>query len=72
LRKNADLKTINEVENEGTDKDNKLVANLANQIEVKNQYLQELEFRYKETAVSLEKMMAQRQQLVQAYNEGLC
>ncbi|KAM0923467.1 hypothetical protein ACQ4PT_005526 [Festuca glaucescens] len=71
LRKNADLKTINDLENEGTHKDNKLVANLANQIEVKNQYLRELEFRYKETAFSLEKMMAQRQQLVQAYNEEI-
>ena len=72
LRKNADLKTINDLENEGTHKNKKLVANLANQIEVKNQYLQELQFRYNETAVSLEKMMAQREQLLQAYNEGLC
>uniref|UniRef100_A0ACD6ATI7 Uncharacterized protein n=1 Tax=Avena sativa TaxID=4498 RepID=A0ACD6ATI7_AVESA len=71
LRKNADLKTITDLENEGTDKNNKLVANLANQIEVKNQYLQELEFRYNETAVSLEKMMAEREKLLQAYNEEI-
>jgi hypothetical protein len=72
LRKNADLKTINDIENEGTHKNSKLVANLANQIEVKSQYLQDLEFRYNETTVSLEKMMAQREQLIQAYNGGLC
>ncbi|CAM0881838.1 unnamed protein product [Alopecurus aequalis] len=71
LRKNADLKTINDLENEGTHKNEKLVANLANQIEVKNQYLQELEFSYNETSVSLEKMMAQREQLLQAYNEEI-
>ncbi|VAI93213.1 unnamed protein product [Triticum turgidum subsp. durum] len=71
LRKNADLKTIDDLENEGTRKNNKLVANLANQIEVKNKYLQELELRYNETTVSLEKMMGQREQRLQAYNEEI-
>ncbi|XP_044962298.1 protein INVOLVED IN DE NOVO 2-like [Hordeum vulgare subsp. vulgare] len=71
LRKNADLKTIDDLENEGTRKNNKLVANLANQIEVKNKYLEELELRYNETTASLEKMMGQREQRLQAYNEEI-
>jgi hypothetical protein len=72
LRKNGDLKTIDDLENERTRKNDKLEANLADEIEVKNKHLQELECRYNETTASLEKMMGQREQLLQKYNEGLC
>ncbi|KAL6842612.1 hypothetical protein ACP4OV_027456 [Aristida adscensionis] len=71
LRKNGDLKSVNDLENEGARKTDKLVANLANQIEVKNRYLQELESKYSETTASLEKMMGQREQLLQSYNEEI-
>ncbi|KAL5226852.1 hypothetical protein ABZP36_015117 [Zizania latifolia] len=71
LRKNGDLKTISDLENEGARKTDKLVANLANQIEVKNRYLQELEFRFNERTASLEKMMGQRELLLQKYNEEI-
>ncbi|KQK08877.1 factor of DNA methylation 1 [Brachypodium distachyon] len=71
LRKNGDLKTIDDLEDERTRKNDKLEANLANQIEVKNKHLQELECRYNETTASLEKMMGQRQQLLQTYNEEI-
>ena len=71
LRKNGDLKSVNDLAKEGARKTDKLVANLANQIEVKNRYLQELECKYSETTASLEKMMVQREQLLQSYNEGL-
>uniref|UniRef100_A0A0E0C531 Factor of DNA methylation 1-5/IDN2 domain-containing protein n=1 Tax=Oryza meridionalis TaxID=40149 RepID=A0A0E0C531_9ORYZ len=71
LRKNGDLKTINDLENEGARKTDKLVANLANQIEVKNRHLQELEVTYNEKTTSLEKMMGQREQLLQKYNEEI-
>ncbi|ONM39966.1 putative transcription factor [Zea mays] len=72
LRKNGDLKSVNDLAKEGARKNDRLVANLANQIEVKNRYLQELECKYSETTASLEKMMGQREQLLQSYNEGLC
>lgn len=72
LRKNGDLKSVNDLAKEGARKTDRLVANLANQIEVKNRYLQELECKYSETTASLEKMMGQREQLLQSYNEGLC
>ncbi|KAL5220257.1 hypothetical protein ABZP36_024970 [Zizania latifolia] len=71
LRKNGDLKTISDLENEGARKTDKLVANLANQIEVKNRHLQELEFRFNERTASLEKMMGQREVLLQKYNEEI-
>ncbi|NP_001146275.1 protein INVOLVED IN DE NOVO 2 isoform X1 [Zea mays] len=71
LRKNGDLKSVNDLAKEGARKNDRLVANLANQIEVKNRYLQELECKYSETTASLEKMMGQREQLLQSYNEEI-
>ncbi|XP_025814407.1 protein INVOLVED IN DE NOVO 2-like isoform X2 [Panicum hallii] len=71
LRKNGDLKSVNDLAKEEARKTDKLVANLANQIEVKNRYLQELECKYSETTASLEKMMGQREQLLQSYNEEI-
>ncbi|KAJ0979515.1 hypothetical protein J5N97_014989 [Dioscorea zingiberensis] len=71
LRKNGDLKTIEELEKEESRKTEKLVANLANQIEVKNKHLQELECKYNETTMSLDKMMEEKDTLHQAYNEEI-
>uniref|UniRef100_A0ACD5VM68 Uncharacterized protein n=1 Tax=Avena sativa TaxID=4498 RepID=A0ACD5VM68_AVESA len=71
LRKNGDLKTIDDLENERTRKNDKLEANLAEEIEFKNKHLQELECRYNETTASLEKVMGQREQLLQKYNEEI-
>ncbi|CAM0881840.1 unnamed protein product [Alopecurus aequalis] len=71
LRKNGDLKTIDDLENERARKNDKLEANLADEIEVKNKHLKELECRYNETTASLEKMMGQREQLLQKYNEEI-
>ncbi|CAL9042140.1 unnamed protein product, partial [Musa banksii] len=52
-------------------KTDRLVANLASQIEVKNKHLQELECKYNETTISLDKMMEERDSLLQAYNEEI-
>jgi XS domain/XS zinc finger domain len=70
LRKNGDLKTVNDLTVEESRKTDKLVANLANQIEAKNRHLLELECKYNETTLSLNTMMEQREQLFVAYNEG--
>jgi hypothetical protein len=71
LRKNGDLKTVANLENEGSRKTDKLVANLASQIDVKNKHVQELELKYNETTASLERMMEQKDQLLHSYNEGI-
>ncbi|RWW27916.1 hypothetical protein GW17_00007622 [Ensete ventricosum] len=70
LRKNGNLKTVGELATEESRKTDRLVANLASQIEVKNKHLQELECKYNETTISLDKMMEERDSLLQAYNEG--
>ncbi|CAL9134857.1 unnamed protein product [Musa textilis] len=71
LRKNGDLKTVGDLATEESRKTDRLVANLASQIEVKNKHLQELECKYNETTISLDKMMEERDSLLQAYNEEI-
>jgi len=70
LRKNGDLKTVSDLSNEEHRKKDKLVANLANEIEVKNKHLHELEFKYNQTSLSLDNMMAEKDRLQQAHNRG--
>jgi XS domain/XS zinc finger domain len=70
LRRNGDLKTVNDLAVEESRKTDRLVANLANQIEAKNRHLLELECKYNETTLSLNTMMEQREQLFIAYNDG--
>ncbi|KAK3160223.1 hypothetical protein QOZ80_1BG0056820 [Eleusine coracana subsp. coracana] len=71
LRKNGDLKTVADIESEGARKTDKLVANLASQIDVKSRHVQELELKCNETTASLERMMEQKDQLLQSYNEEI-
>ena len=72
LRKNGDLKTVGVVEREEAQKTDKLVANLASQIEVKNRHVEELKSKYNQTTASLDMMMEQREKILQKYNEGFC
>jgi hypothetical protein len=72
LRKNGDLKTAGDLESEGAHKTDKLVANLASQIELKNRHVEELKFKYNQTTASLDMMMEQREKILQKYNEGFC
>ncbi|TVU19265.1 hypothetical protein EJB05_35404 [Eragrostis curvula] len=71
LKKNGDLKTVADLESEGTRKTDRLVANLANQIEVKTRHVQELEFKCNETTAALDRMMDQKEQLLHSYNEEI-
>ncbi|KAG6482057.1 factor of DNA methylation 1-like [Zingiber officinale] len=71
LRKNGDLKTVDDLSNEESRKTSRLVANLASEIEVKNKHLQELKCKYTETTLSLDKMMEERDSLVHTYNEEI-
>ncbi|KAG0522893.1 hypothetical protein BDA96_07G077000 [Sorghum bicolor] len=71
LRKNGDLKTVGVVEREEAQKTDKLVANLASQIEVKNRHVEELKSKYNQTTASLDMMMEQREKILQKYNEEI-
>ncbi|KAJ1282816.1 hypothetical protein BS78_03G080700 [Paspalum vaginatum] len=71
LQKNGDLKTVGDLESEGTRKTDKLVASLASQIEVSNRHVQEMESKCNDTTASLDRMMEQREQILQKYNEEI-
>lgn len=71
LRKNGDLKTISDLTNEENRKTGKLVANLANEIEAKSKHLHELECKYNQTTMSLEKMMTEKERLQRAHNKEI-
>lgn len=70
LRKKGDLKTIADLSKEESEKKDKFVAALMNQLEASHARLQELEGRYAECALSLDHMLEQRDRLHRAYNEG--
>ncbi|CAL9096678.1 unnamed protein product, partial [Musa textilis] len=71
LRKNGDLKSVGDLAAEESGRADRLVANLASQIEVKSKDLRELECKYNETTLSLDTMMEQRDLLLQSYNEEI-
>jgi hypothetical protein len=56
LQKNGDLKTISDVEAEETRKTDKLVANLAGEIELKRRHAEELKCKYNEMTTTLDKL----------------
>uniref|UniRef100_A0ACD5VJA6 Uncharacterized protein n=1 Tax=Avena sativa TaxID=4498 RepID=A0ACD5VJA6_AVESA len=71
LQKNGDLKTISDIEDEEARKTNKLVANLACEIELKKRHAEELKCKYNETTSTLEMTIEQKDQLLRAYNEEI-
>eukprot|EP00257_Ricinus_communis_P023324 XP_015583273.1 protein INVOLVED IN DE NOVO 2 isoform X2 [Ricinus communis] len=71
LRKTGDLKTISEIMEEEARKQDKLISNLNNIIEIKNKHIQEMQDKFSETSVSLNKLMEEKDRLLQAYNEEI-
>ncbi|KAL5711441.1 hypothetical protein ACHQM5_021897 [Ranunculus cassubicifolius] len=71
LRKSGDLKTVADLVAEEERKTSKLVTNLANVIEVKNQHLKEIECKFNETNISLKNLMDQNDKLHHSYNEEI-
>lgn len=70
LRKNGDLKTAGDIAQQESRKTSKLVQDLATRIEVKKKDIEELECKYNETSLSLDKMMEERDKLHESYNNG--
>ncbi|KAM3401003.1 hypothetical protein ACQJBY_005675 [Aegilops geniculata] len=71
LKKNGDLKTVDGVENEEKNKNEKLVASLSSKVIEKNMHLEALECEYQERTVSLQRMMEQREHQLQSYSQEL-
>ncbi|XP_016498170.1 factor of DNA methylation 4-like [Nicotiana tabacum] len=71
LRKNGDLKSISEIQAEDKRKNDALVSNLAETIEAKSRRLKEIESKCNETSMCLSKVMMQRDEMIQEYNEEI-
>lgn len=71
LRKMADVKTIPELMEEEARRQDKLVSNLTNIIQKKNKDLCEIEARCTETTQKMVFAMAEKDLLIQSYNEGI-
>ncbi|XP_074574646.1 factor of DNA methylation 1-like isoform X1 [Curcuma longa] len=71
LRKHGELKTIMQVAKEENKENGKLVANLAYQIDVKNQHLHDLEVRRNKTNLGIHQLMYEKDKLHQAYNDEM-
>ncbi|XP_057955214.1 protein INVOLVED IN DE NOVO 2-like [Malania oleifera] len=71
LRKNGDLKSVSEIQAEDERKENKLVSNLTNVIEVKNLQFQEVQKELYKTDKSLMSVMKQKDEMHQTFNEEL-
>ncbi|TKY58524.1 hypothetical protein E2542_SST15587 [Spatholobus suberectus] len=71
LQKMGDVKTISELMEEETRKQDKLVSSLTNIIQVKNQHLKEIEVRCDETTHKMNLAMMDKDKLIQTYNEEI-
>ncbi|XP_059642065.1 factor of DNA methylation 1-like [Cornus florida] len=69
LRKKGELKTISNLVQEATQDRNKIVANLANEIDMKNENLDELQYKYNEKTMSLSRMLEEKDMLHHAFYE---
>ncbi|XP_020577471.1 factor of DNA methylation 5-like [Phalaenopsis equestris] len=71
LRKNGDLKTVSDITGEELRKKSILAQVLATQVESKKKHIEELESKYNEKSISLDKMMEERDKLLESYNNEI-
>lgn len=70
LRETGELKTIADIVQEAIQGRNKVVADLANEIDLKNENLDELRTKYNEKTMSLSRMLEEKDILHRAFCEG--
>ncbi|KAL1817206.1 hypothetical protein ACET3Z_019780 [Daucus carota] len=69
LRKNADLKTISEIEKEDKIKEARLMCNLTNSLDMKEKQCEEIKKNISKTEASFSNVMRQKEDMIKAYNE---
>jgi hypothetical protein len=70
LRENGDLRSVGDLEREGLQETGKRVAHYARQIEVRNKHMRELEMKNNQNAMKLDRMMEEKDRLVEEHNES--
>ncbi|KAF8765990.1 hypothetical protein HU200_007925 [Digitaria exilis] len=71
LRKNCDLKSLNDIVNDGTNRTDKLMVNLACQVKEKEMHLEKLESEYNKSSTTLDELMQKKEQLLQSYTQEI-
>lgn len=71
LRKFTDLKTIKEIEAEEKNKSDILLSSLSTVTEEENTRLKDIKLKFKETSMLLNNLITQKDNLFQAYNQGI-
>lgn len=69
LRNNGELKTISDLVQEAAQNKNDIVANLANKIDMTNETLEHMQYKFNEKSISLMRMIEEKDKLNQAYYE---
>ncbi|XP_011073344.1 factor of DNA methylation 1 [Sesamum indicum] len=69
LRRKAELKTISDLIQEATKDRNKVVGNLVNELELKNENLDQLQIKYNEKTLSLSRMLEEKDELHRSFYE---
>ncbi|KAI9089491.1 hypothetical protein K1719_029096 [Acacia pycnantha] len=69
LRKKGSLKTVSDIVYEASKSRNNVVANLANEIDMTNENLNKMQYRYNEKNLSLSRMLEEKDQLHHAFLE---
>ncbi|KAG8379731.1 hypothetical protein BUALT_Bualt07G0119900 [Buddleja alternifolia] len=69
LRRKGELKTISDLIQEATKDRNKIVGNLVNEIDLKNENLDQLQIKYNEKTLSLSRMLEEKDELHRCFYE---
>lgn len=72
LRNKGRLRTVSDIVQEASESRNSIVANLANEIDLTNENLDEMQYKYNEKTMSLSRMLEDKDRLHSAFVEGLC
>ena len=71
LHRNGQLRTVSDIDWEAAQNRNNVVAKLANKINITNENLNEIEYKYNEKTMTLSRMLEEKDRLNYAYEEGL-
>ena len=71
LRKKGRLRTVSDIVQEASESRNSIVANLANEIDITNENINKMLYKYNEKTMSLSRMLEEKDKLHNAFVEGL-
>ncbi|KAG5021440.1 hypothetical protein JHK85_017782 [Glycine max] len=71
LRNKGRLRTVTDIVQEASESRNSIVTNLTNEIEITNENLDKMQYKFNEKTMSLSRMLEEKDKLHNAFEEGL-